>query len=97
VITNNGFATAEEAATAALDSQAPVVVVCSTDASYPEVVPTLTQKIKASRPDTVILLAGFPTDQIEAHKEAGVDDFIHLRANCYDLLSNLQKKLGVAS
>ncbi len=97
VITNNGFATAEEAATAALDSQAPVVVVCSTDASYPEVVPTLTQKIKASRPDTVILLAGYPTDQIEAHKEAGVDDFIHLRANCYDLLSNLQKKLGVAS
>ncbi len=97
VITNDGFATPEEAAEAALESEAPVVVICSTDKTYPEVVPPLTKKIKEARPDTVVLLAGYPTDQVEDHKKAGVDDFIHLRANCYELLSNLQKKVGVAS
>lgn len=97
VITNNGFATADEAAAAALESEASVVVICSTDNTYPELVPPLVQKIKGSRPDAAVLLAGYPTDQLEDHKKAGVDDFVHLRANCYELLSNLQKKVGVAS
>ena len=29
----------------------------------------------------IIVLAGFPQDQIEAHKKAGVDEFIHIRAD----------------
>ncbi len=29
-------------------------------------------------------------------KAAGVDDFIHLNANCQALLTTLQKKMGVA-
>lgn len=97
VITNKGFATTDEAAEAAIQSQAPVVVICSTDNTYPEIVPPLIQKIKQARPDVIVLLAGYPTDQIEEYKKAGVDDFIHLRANCYELLSNLHKKLGVTS
>jgi methylmalonyl-CoA mutase len=43
----------------------------------------------------VILLAGYPADHIDAFQAAGVDDFIHVRANCYQLLASLQKKLGV--
>ena len=35
VLSNTGFATSEEAAEAALASGAPIVVVCSTDATYP--------------------------------------------------------------
>ena len=31
-------------------------------------------------------------EHLEAFKQAGVDDFIHLRANCHDLLANLQAK-----
>lgn len=96
VITNNGFATPAEAAQAAIDSGAPVVVICSTDATYPEIVPPLTKAIKAANPDTSVILAGYPADQIEAHKQAGVDEFIHLRANCHAILLTLQKKIGVA-
>ncbi len=91
-ISPKGFTTNEEAAKAALESGARVVVICSTDDTYPEIVPGLTQAIKSAKPDTVVVLAGYPTEQIEAYKQAGVDDFLHVRANCHDLLANLQAK-----
>ncbi len=97
VIGNNGFASTDEAAQAAIDSGAPVVVICSTDKTYPELVPPLTKSIKEAKPDTMVLLAGYPAEHIDAFKAAGVDDFIHMRANCYELLINLQNKIGVAS
>jgi methylmalonyl-CoA mutase len=58
-------------------------------------VPAVTQQIKAAKPDTTVILAGYPKDQVEAHKAAGVDDFIYLGANVYDMILNLQQKLGV--
>lgn len=93
VIYPAGFNTIEQAAAAAVSSDAKIVVICSTDETYPEIVPGLTQAIKAGKPDAVVVLAGYPTEQIEAFKQAGVDDFIHLRANCHDLLANLQAKV----
>ena len=95
VIGSDGFADPASAAKAAIDSGAPVIVVCSTDPTYPELVPPLAKHIKESHPGIMVLLAGYPADHVEAFKAAGVDDFIHLRANCYELLSNLQKKIGV--
>ena len=38
-----------------------------------------------------------PKPQKGHFKAAGVDDFIHLRANCYELLKKLQQKTGVVS
>ena len=97
VIGNDGFATVEEAAQAALASGAGVVTICSTDETYPEIVPALTGLIKSSRPDVTVVLAGYPTDQIETYRAAGVDEFIHLRANCYETLVRLQQLKGVAA
>lgn len=95
ILSNDGFATPEAAAGAALDSGAPVVVICSTDDTYPEIVPPLVKAIKADKPDTIIILAGYPQDQIDAHRATGVDDFIHLRANCYAMNYRLQQQIGV--
>ncbi len=95
MIRPEGFGTAEEAAKAAIDSGSQIVVICSTDDTYPELVPPITQQIKAARPDTLVLVAGYPAEQVEAHKAAGVDDFIHLRANCYQMNAQLQEKIGV--
>lgn len=95
VIGNDGFPDAMAAANAAIESGAPIVVICSTDATYPDFVPPLTKRIREAKPETTVLLAGYPADHIEAFQAAGVDDFIHLRANCYELLASLQKKLGV--
>jgi methylmalonyl-CoA mutase len=92
----SGFDTPDAAAQAALASNAKAVVICSTDATYPDIVPTLAQTLKKANPDVTVLLAGYPAEHVEAFKAAGVDDFIHLAANCQSLLTTLQKKMGVA-
>lgn len=97
VIGNERFADPQEAVQRALAAQAPVVVICSTDATYPDLVPPIVEGIKQSRPDTQVLLAGYPTEHVEAFRAAGIDNFIHLGANCHQLLSNLQTQLGVVS
>ena len=82
VITNNGFATPEEAAAAALASGAPAVVICSTDETYPELVPPLVKAIRKKARNVTIILAGRPAEQLEAHRKAGVDEFIYMGADC---------------
>jgi methylmalonyl-CoA mutase len=52
------------------------------------------QGIKAQRPEAVVVLAGYPKEQIEAHKAAGIDAFIHLGADCLALNQWLQEKLS---
>lgn len=90
-----GFDTPDAAAEAAIASGAQAVVICSTDKTYPDIVPALAQKLTA-KGGLRVFVAGYPADQIDAFKAAGVDDFIHLNANCQALLSTLQKHMGVA-
>ncbi|MEM8531372.1 MAG: methylmalonyl-CoA mutase family protein [Chloroflexota bacterium] len=97
VVTNLGFASVDEAAQAAIESDAPIVVLCSSDDTYPEIVPALVPQIKSARPDTVVLLAGYPVEQIESYQSAGVDEFIHLRANARQVLARLLELIGVAT
>ncbi len=92
-----GAATPEGAAKAALKSKAPVVVICSTDETYPEIVPPFAKAVHAARPGTLILLAGYPKEHVAAFKAAGVHDFIHLRADCLALLEALQNDLSIGT
>jgi methylmalonyl-CoA mutase len=57
------------------------VAICSTDETYPELVPPLVAAIKSAAPDTVIILAGRPAEQVEALRAAGVDEFIYFGAD----------------
>ncbi|GAK57506.1 methylmalonyl-CoA mutase [Candidatus Vecturithrix granuli] len=95
MLKNDGFPTVDEAANAALASGAPAVIICSTDETYPEIVPVLTQKIKTAKPETIMILAGYPQEHVEAFKQAGIDEFIHIRANLHDIVANLMNKLGI--
>ncbi len=95
VIYSEGFATPAAAAVAAVDSGSGAVVICAPDAVYPEAVPPLVQAIKEVRPDMTIILAGFPATQVEAHKAAGVDEFIYAGANCLAVNQWLQKRLNI--
>ena len=86
----------EEAAEAAVKSGALVAIICSTDDTYPELVPPLAKKIKADKPEMVVMLAGAPAPEYEAiYREAGVQEFIHVRANCYAVLTWLQQQGGI--
>jgi len=88
------FKTPEEAAKAALESGAPVVVAVGLDDTYVEAVPVLAKALKAGGAKTV-LVAGMLKDHAEAFKVAGVDDFIHVRSDVHAVLNGLAKNLGV--
>jgi len=88
-----GAKSVEEALDQAAASKAAIVVLCSTDDTYPEIVPAFVPALKAKMPGVKVILAGYPPDQIEAHKASGVDDFIHLKVDCLAFLTNLQKEL----
>ena len=96
VLGTNGFPTVEEAAQAAKESGADAVVICSTDATYPEIVPQLAPKLHEVLPKATVFLAGAaPKDLLETYNEAGIDEYISVKANCYKILQLLQQKKGM--
>ena len=96
VLRNNGFADVTTAAAAASASQAKVTVICSTDETYPQIVPELTRAIKEKAPQMLVIVAGAPAPEFkEAYLEAGVDEFIHLKADCLSILKKIQQAGGI--
>lgn len=94
ILKNNGFETVDAAVEAALSSGAAVGIICSTDDTYPELVPAIAKKVKARKPELKLLVAGKPPKELEPeYRAAGVDGFIFLGADCYDILKGLQKEI----
>jgi methylmalonyl-CoA mutase len=90
-----GFKTVTEAVDAFVKADARIAVICSTDDRYHSLVPELALALRARQPGAVLVLAGYPADQIEAHKRSGIDEFIHVRANAREVMAGFQKKLGI--
>lgn len=95
IIDNLGFESSEEAAKAAIDAHADIVVVCSDDESYGSLVPDLMKALAAAKQQPLIIVAGYPKDDIEALKEAGVHTFIHLKADAGETLAAILETLGI--
>lgn len=89
------FADPEEAASAAVSAGTPIVAIVSTDERYPDAVPAIAAKVKAARPNAVVVVAGLPKDQVERMRQAGVDEFIHVRADVPAVLGDLAHRIGV--
>lgn len=87
----------EKCAKAAAEFPYDVAVICSTDATYPEIVPALAPKLKAALPEgaTLFLAGAAPKDLEQTYRDAGVDEFISVKANCFAILKMLQKKKGM--
>lgn len=90
-----GFANATEAIAGISSITAPVVVICSTDDIYAEVVPAYASELKKQKPNVKLILAGLPADLVEQFKQAGVDDFIHIKSNVYATLESIYKSISV--
>lgn len=91
---SKGFSSTNEAVEEALKSKAEIVTICSTDDTYPELVPPIVKGIKEKSLDTIVVLAGYPKDQIEQHKQSGVDEFIYLGADVYQIINSLLKRIN---
>jgi methylmalonyl-CoA mutase len=96
IISGSGFSSPEAAVNAAVASAADIVVICSTDETYPELVPPIARGLKEAAPQQLVVVAGLPAPElVEQFRQAGVDDFIHLRANCAEMLKTFLSHLGV--
>lgn len=93
VITGSGYLTVPEALEAAKSSGAKAICLCSTDDKYQELVPEIAPALTGK----TLILAGYPTNKIEDYKAAGIDLFIHIRANVYTTLADLAKQMEVLS
>jgi methylmalonyl-CoA mutase len=95
VISKMGNESWEEVAKEAIESQAEVITICSTDLKYPEFVPQFCRLIKRAKPMTTIVLAGYPKEHIEEFKAAGLDDLIHIKSDIIETLNNIYQRIGI--
>lgn len=95
IFDNLGFDNTKEAVADAMKSKAEIIVICSSDDDYVEYVPELAKMIKAQDNSKTIVVAGYPKEHIDSFKQAGVDDFVHVKSNLLDTITAYQKKLGV--
>ncbi|PIE51358.1 methylmalonyl-CoA mutase [Candidatus Fermentibacteria bacterium] len=92
VLSNKGFSSPEEMIEAAASTPAQVAVFCGKDTDYPEIVAQTAGVIKEKRPEIKLVIAGRPAKDLEpVYREAGIDHFIYMGSNCYELLNTLQE------
>ena len=91
VIAQHSFETVQEAVQKAIDSKARIVVICSSDALYPQVVVPFTRLIKEKDHTIKVILAGKPEKELEEdYRNAGLDDFIFVKTDVYQFLKKAQ-------
>jgi methylmalonyl-CoA mutase len=90
VIDNNGFNTVEEGLQAARAKNADIVVVCSSDEEYVEIVPQAASLLN----NEILVVAGNPDCRPQL-EEKGVSNFIHMKSNLLEDLKAYQNKLNI--
>ncbi len=95
ILDNSGFATVDEGVKAAKASKAEIVVICSADDEYATLVPEIASKLKKANKELSLVVAGYPKEILDSLKQAGVDEFIHVRSNLLQTLESFQEKLGI--
>ena len=91
VIDNLGFKSVEEGAKAAIEAKADIVVICSSDDEYAEYAVPAYEAVKDK---AIFIVAGAPACSEELQK-AGIENFIHIRANVLETLKALNTKMGI--
>ncbi|HSH09426.1 MAG TPA: methylmalonyl-CoA mutase family protein [Oceanipulchritudo sp.] len=94
VMNQDDFPDAAEALRGLEKSGARVAVIVSDDEAYATVVEPLARAIKATDSHIKVLLAGAPGDNEQALRDAGVDDFVHVRVNNYAFNRALLESMG---
>lgn len=97
IMDDNFFESAEKAAETAANSEANIIVMCSSDAEYETEALKFAEKFKSINKNKLLVLAGYPETIMEQLKAAGVEAFVHLRSNAITELAVFQQKLGIGS
>jgi methylmalonyl-CoA mutase len=97
VLNDRDFETPEDACNHFLSTDVPVIIITSTDETYAKAVPEMARKLKATRKDCILLVAGLPGDNESEWRSSGVDDFVNVTVNNYETLQSLLNRIGVES
>jgi methylmalonyl-CoA mutase len=97
IIEGPGFADLSEGMAQIQKLNPDVLVLCSSDEEYAEIVPAVCQALLKAELKSKVILAGAPGDQESAYRSAGVEDFIHLRTDATAFLAAFQSTLGVTA
>ncbi|MDX2114655.1 MAG: methylmalonyl-CoA mutase family protein [Planctomycetota bacterium] len=89
-----GYADVGAAIAAFMQSRAHIAVICSSDAAYAELIPTLAPWLHRAGA-RVVILAGNPGEREARDREAGVDRFIYVRCDVVRTLTELLREEGV--
>ena len=89
VIDNLGFPSVEEGVKAAINAQADIIVLCSSDDEYAEYAIPAFQEVNGR---ALFIVAGEPACMDDL-KAAGIENFIHVRCNVLETLREYNKKL----
>ncbi len=95
IIDNAGFKTVEEGVNEAQKANADIVVICSSDDEYLEIGTKACKLLKDANNKIKVIIAGNPTAIVDQLKNAGVDDFIHVRTNVLETLQKYNHLLGI--
>jgi methylmalonyl-CoA mutase len=94
-VTNDGFATAEQAVAAVKANGCNLAIICSSDAWYETGAAALAAALKQAGV-TTLFLAGNPGAQEKAYRDAGVDQFIFMGCDVLATLTQLAQAEGLA-
>lgn len=91
VVDNLGFKTIEEGVNAAMEANADIIVLCSSDDEYAELAPAA---YEASKGKAILVVAGAPANMDEL-KALGIEHFVNVKSNVLDTLKAFNQKLGI--
>lgn len=95
IVDNAGFTTVEEGIEEVRKQQPSIVVICSSDEEYVDLVPQICKQLKEIESKAIPVLAGYPKEHVESFKQAGIEEFIHIRSNVFTTLIGFHKNLGI--
>lgn len=91
------FDDAQKAAEHGANSNADIVVICSSDLEYETYGVAFAEQFKAASKDKILVLAGYPEKIVDDLKKGGVDTFIHIKSDAIETLSGMQAQLFQSS
>jgi len=88
VVEGKGYDSVEDGVADAVEADAAIVVICSSDDEYAELAPAAAEMLI----DPIFVVAGNPTCKEELEAK-GIKNFIHVRSNLLEELTRYQKEL----
>ena len=84
-----------EKANQIIEAGNPIIVLCASDADYPELIPAIVPVLKKEGSEQIIVLAGDPGENRGSYLKSGVDFFIYRGVDLPEIVSGILKRSGV--